>query len=266
VRADIESSRIVILEETPMWMSGLARFGGVRTPVLILAFAATALAAPARAQSCPGAPGWVFEDVPASDPFCPQITWLAQRGISLGCAVIDGTRRLFCGDDPVIRTQMALFLNRLANALFPLDCAAGQVMKWNGTAWACADDTPGPAGPQGPQGPQGVPGPQGPPGPVNLIWRLEDVSINGDTRTEYFLSCFAGQNAISATCGHRDSNSAATDIRLHYFGVDAGNYGRWRCIISNTSGSARALRLGVLCTGAPIADTGSQAPMVEVAR
>ena len=231
----------------------------------------------AHAQSCPGAPGWVFEDVPASDPFCPQITWLAQRGISLGCAVIDGTRRLFCGDDPVIRTQMALFLSRLADVLFPQNCSGGQVMKWNGSAWTCADDTPGPPGPAGPQGPQGAtgapgpqgvagpPGPQGiagPPGPVDLSWHLEDISIDGNTRTEIFLNCPGGKRAVSATCGHRDANVAQQDIVINYFGIDANDYTRWRCLIDNNSGSGRGLRVGVLCTSAPVADMPR--PTIEI--
>lgn len=73
----------------------------------------------AQAQQCPG-PGYVFDDVLATDPFCPHITWIAQRGVTLGCHLIDGTHRLFCPDEEVTRDQMAVFLNRLANALFPL--------------------------------------------------------------------------------------------------------------------------------------------------
>ena len=37
---------------------------------------------------------------------------------------------------------MAALLRRLGNSLFPLSCGAGQVMKWNGAAWACASDGP----------------------------------------------------------------------------------------------------------------------------
>ncbi|MFO1313912.1 MAG: hypothetical protein U1F41_17810, partial [Burkholderiales bacterium] len=66
----------------------------------------------AGAQPCPGAPGWAFADVDAQDPFCPQITWLAQRGITMGCAVIDGQQRLFCPGGLVSRDQLAAFLNR----------------------------------------------------------------------------------------------------------------------------------------------------------
>lgn len=132
----------------------------------------------ALAQKCPGVDGWVFEDVEASDSFCPSITWMAEAGITLGCATIDGTRRLYCGADPVSRNQMAALMKRLSDALFPLDCAVGQAMRWNGTDWACTSDPPGVPGPQGPQGdpgpagaqgaagPQGDTGPQGPVGPT----------------------------------------------------------------------------------------------------
>ena len=43
---------------------------------------------------------------------------------------------------------MAVFMNRLANALFPLTCSTEQVMKWNGTAWACANDSTSPPAPR----------------------------------------------------------------------------------------------------------------------
>jgi len=121
----------------------------------------------AQAQFCAG-PGFVFEDVPDTDPFCPQISWIAQRGITLGCAVVEGdpTRRLYCADENVTRVQMSAFLQHLGDALFPQNCASGQVLKWKGTTWACADDTPGPQGPAGPAGPTGPTGLQGPEGPA----------------------------------------------------------------------------------------------------
>ena len=120
-----------------------------------------ALASTANAAGCPGRDGWVFEDVDATSPFCAQVTWLAQQQITLGCGVIDGNRRLFCGDAPITRFALATFLERTAQALFPLDCAVEQVMKWNGSDWVCATPPAGTAGPTGPVGPQGAQGPQG---------------------------------------------------------------------------------------------------------
>jgi hypothetical protein len=47
----------------------------------------------------------MFDDVPASSPFCPFIEELARRGITGGCG--GGN---FCPGDPVTRQQMAVFL------------------------------------------------------------------------------------------------------------------------------------------------------------
>ena len=151
---------------------------------MVVMAALCALAGGARAQSCPGATGWVFDDVQASDPFCPQITWLAQRGITMGCALVDGSHRLFCPSAEVTRESLAAFLNRTASAMFPQTCAAGAVMQWNGTDWACslAVGPAGPPGPPGPPGPQGVPGAQGATGPVRLTAEDRVQRQDGDHR------------------------------------------------------------------------------------
>ncbi|MGH9380985.1 MAG: S-layer homology domain-containing protein [Thermoanaerobaculia bacterium] len=47
----------------------------------------------------------MFNDVPASNPFCPFIEEMARRGITAGCG--DGN---FCPGDPVTRFQMATFI------------------------------------------------------------------------------------------------------------------------------------------------------------
>jgi hypothetical protein len=87
-------------------------------------------AGPAQAQSC--AP---FTDVLASSSFCGNIQWLFNRGITQGCTATE-----YCPASFVRRDQIAAFLNRLADNLFPLTCASGQVMKWNNGTWACASD------------------------------------------------------------------------------------------------------------------------------
>jgi hypothetical protein len=129
----------------------------------MLALALVGFQDEAKAQFCPGAPGTVFVDVSLADPFCASITWIAERGATLGCQDIDGTQKLYCPNDNVNRTQMAVFLNRLGNALFPLNCSMDQVMAWNGTMWVCSNT---PAGPAGPAGPTGATGPAGATGPV----------------------------------------------------------------------------------------------------
>jgi hypothetical protein len=215
----------------------------------------------------------VFDDVQASDPFCPQITWLAQRGITMGCALVDGSHRLFCPSAEVTRESLAAFLNRTASAMFPQTCAAGSVMQWNGTDWACSlavgpagppgpPGPPGPqgvpgaqgaTGPQGPQGPQGATGPQGPAGPTGLIWYYWTDTVGSNTTNWFANTCPAGYVAISGACGHRDANGASDDIKLNYVGPDFGNIRTWRCWFQNTSGSSRAIRSGVLCSTAPAA-------------
>ncbi len=106
---------------------------------IIVRIAATVLAATLWAGSAVAAPCGVFTDVDSTHPFCPYVDWMRTRGISLGC-----TTTTYCPDAYVTRLQMAAFLNRMADALFPLDCATGQIMKWNGTAWACANDSNSP--------------------------------------------------------------------------------------------------------------------------
>ena len=108
--------------------------------VAVLLLGSLGMTPESRAQFCPGVSPWVFDDVLASDPFCGFITRMAQQNVTLGCIVIDANHRLYCPDDSVTRKQMAAFMARLGDALFPLTCGVGQIMKWNGTAWACAAD------------------------------------------------------------------------------------------------------------------------------
>lgn len=78
-----------------------------------LAAGALALAAltavPASAQNCVG-----FTDVLATDAICPNVEWLKNRAITLGC-----TTTTYCPTDPVTRGVMALFMNRLGTTLTP---------------------------------------------------------------------------------------------------------------------------------------------------
>ena len=91
--------------------------------------------------------------------------------------------------------------SKVAETLSDLGAQTGQVLKWNGTAWAPStgvgtqgDTGPqgpagpigpqGPMGPQGPQGPQGLPGAdgaQGPTGPQGLQGLKGDTGLAGPT-------------------------------------------------------------------------------------
>jgi S-layer homology domain len=53
----------------------------------------------------------MFNDVPASSPFCPFIEELARRGITGGCG--GGN---YCPGDPVTRAQMAVFIVKATSA------------------------------------------------------------------------------------------------------------------------------------------------------
>src|SRR4029453_17579036 len=64
-----------------------------------------------------GAP--VFNDVPASNPFCRFIEELARRGVVSGCG--GGN---YCPGSPVTREQMAVFVLRTLDPLLnPPDCS-----------------------------------------------------------------------------------------------------------------------------------------------
>jgi hypothetical protein len=76
---------------------------------LLSAFLAL-LPAAARAQDCAG-----FTDITVFSPFCTNAQAMKNRAITLGCG--DGTT--YCPDEPVIRLQMAAFMNRVGNVLEP---------------------------------------------------------------------------------------------------------------------------------------------------
>ena len=85
----------------------------VAASALLLAVVASGGAA---AQACAG-----FTDVPSSDPFCPNVEWLKNRGITLGCT----SATLYCPSGNVTRLSMAAFMNRLGTALTPVSLTPG---------------------------------------------------------------------------------------------------------------------------------------------
>jgi hypothetical protein len=78
---------------------------------LITAFLWLALVPPAFAAPCAG-----FTDVDDSSVFCPNVDWLKNRAITLGCT----SATLYCPGAPVSRLSMAAFMNRLGKALTPV--------------------------------------------------------------------------------------------------------------------------------------------------
>jgi hypothetical protein len=80
-------------------------FAAALVGAAFMAFAGGAAAAP-----CAG-----FTDVDTSSPFCPNVEWIKNRKVTLGCTVT-----AYCPNDPVSRLQMAAFMNRLGTALTPV--------------------------------------------------------------------------------------------------------------------------------------------------
>ena len=79
---------------------------------LALLLAAWACASAALAAPCAG-----FSDVPDTDPCCPNVQWVKNRGITIGCT----TTAVYCPGDDVTRLAMAVFLNRFGNAMTPIN-------------------------------------------------------------------------------------------------------------------------------------------------
>jgi hypothetical protein len=69
---------------------------------------------PLHAAPCTAAPS-SFDDVATADSFCTNVEWLKNRAVTLGCTPATS----YCPGSPVTRAQMALFMNRLADAIVP---------------------------------------------------------------------------------------------------------------------------------------------------
>jgi hypothetical protein len=82
---------------------------GMRSLVVAVLLACSAPVA--HAAPCVG-----FTDVDATSVFCPNVEWIKNRSITLGCS----STTLYCPNDPVSRLSMAAFLNRLGTALTPV--------------------------------------------------------------------------------------------------------------------------------------------------
>lgn len=75
-----------------------------------------------------------------------------------------------------------------------------------------------------------------------------DFSLPGNNSATIPCSCPSGTKLIGGGGGHRDWNSAARDIRVDYSGPNPDNSASaWRVIVTNTSGSARGIRVYAIC-------------------
>lgn len=75
-----------------------------------LALAALVAAPAAQAGPCAG-----FSDVDSASGFCPNVEWIRNRKVTLGCTATE-----YCPAASVTRLQMAAFMNRLGTALTPV--------------------------------------------------------------------------------------------------------------------------------------------------
>ena len=184
---------------------------------LVLSLVSTA----SSALPCAG-----FTDVDDTSPFCANVTWLKNRGITLGCT----SATLYCPNDFVSRLQMAAFMNRLGDSLFPLTCAAGQVMKWDGLQWACANDAIGGGGGGGTvtsvaagTGLQGSPNPITGAGSINLApgYQLPQACSNGQVPKSNGAGGWACGADNAARHRHRDQRHRHRRRRI-------GHDTRWR--------------------------------------
>lgn len=75
-----------------------------------------------------------------------------------------------------------------------------------------------------------------------------DYSVGGNTRTTIPCQCPSGTRLIGGGGGHRDSNGAARDITVNYSAPSTDNPTTvWRVIVTNSSGSSRAVRVYAIC-------------------
>lgn len=91
--------------------------------LFLAAALATVIVGQVQAAPCAG-----FTDVEETSGFCPNVTWIKNRGITLGCATTVGNQSgpHYCPNDPVSRLSMAAFLHRVGTALLPIIRGATQ--------------------------------------------------------------------------------------------------------------------------------------------
>jgi len=117
-----------------------------------------------------------------------------------------------------------------------------------------APGAPGATGATGAQGPRGLTGAQGntgAAGPVNLTYVRKTFDAQGKHIHDQNAQCPVNTFLIGGGCGHRDFNTAASDIHVEYSGPhDSGPRSAWRCIVENNSSANRAVLLYAICSSA----------------
>jgi hypothetical protein len=109
----------------------------------------------------------------------------------------------------------------------------------------------GDTGATGPQGATGAPGAAGVAGPVNLTYVRKTFDATSRTINDNNAQCPVNTFLLGGGCGHRDFNTAASDIRVEYAGPhDSAPRSAYRCIVENTNASSRAILMYAVCSSA----------------
>ena len=112
----------------------------------LLCAGAIALAAAAASPAALAAPCAGFVDVDDSSAFCPNVEWVKNRSITLGCASPPNPPNSYCPNDSVTRLQMAAFLNRAGTSLTPVFLRKRQTgaqlgaLNYSATQTVCVSD------------------------------------------------------------------------------------------------------------------------------
>jgi hypothetical protein len=195
----------------------------VRKIHFLAAALAIAGAAETHASPCAG-----FVDVDdTSGPtagFCADVTWIRNRNVTLGC-----TATQYCPFQNVSRIQMAAFMRRLGEALFPITCATGQFMKWNGVAWACSNDNAGGTG--------------------------SVTSVAAGTGLQGSPITITGAGTVSLASSYR-LPQACTNGQV----AKSNGAGVWTCAAeANAGGTVTSIASGTGLTGGPVTTSGTLA-------
>jgi hypothetical protein len=84
---------------------------------------------------------------------------------------------------------------------------------------------------------------------IGLTSNFIDYTLSANTIGYYSINCPGGTRIVTGGGGHRDQNTAATDITVNYSGPNANSpLTSWRVTLSNTNAAAsRAVRVYCIC-------------------
>jgi hypothetical protein len=81
---------------------------------------------------------------------------------------------------------------------------------------------------------------------IGLEYAVRDYTMSSNSLADYYCACSAGKKVIAGGGGHQDYNSAQTNITINFSGPYADG-GGWHVLMTNTSGSSRAVQVWAIC-------------------